>query len=120
MTKTNDLMIVFSSKNSIGYLDIEKMELTRIDNVDKTHFIYGHIKPPFDWYFHDAIMIIPDPVPSPRKNWNKTITIADQVIECVGQYIVFYHFKDRDDFFTIASSLTLPEFEYLKSNLIIN
>ncbi|MGX7196333.1 hypothetical protein [Enterococcus olivae] len=120
MTKTNDLMIVFSPKNSIGYFDIENQELIRIDGIEKNHFIYEHIKPPFDWYFHDDIMIIPDPIPSPRKKWNKTITVANQVIKCTGQYIVFYHFKERNDLFNFASSLTLPEFEYLKSNLIIN
>lgn len=117
--EANDLSIVFQSKISIAYLDIEKMELSRIDKVDKNHFIYNHIKAPFDWYFHDSIMIIPDPKPAPRKNWNKTITVDGQIIECMGQYVVFYHYEQIGDLYNIASSLTLPEFDYIKSELKI-
>lgn len=120
MGERNVFSIGFDFKNSIGYLDVEKMTFSRMDNVDREHFIFKNIQAPFDWYFHNEIMIIPDPILSPRKNWNKTIFIDNQEINCKGKFVVFFHFEKVREGIHFATSLTLPEFRYIENELVLN
>lgn len=114
----NNNMLSFTRNLSMGYLNVEKMRFERIDNVNTNHPVFKHIKPPFDWYFQDEILIIPDPVSSPRKNWNKIITLDNQKIECKGNFFCFFHFKQKDSI-NLVESLTLPEYTHIKKSLEI-
>lgn len=120
MGAPDNLMIGFAATLSIGYLDVETMKLTRINNVKQNHFIFETIRSPFDWYYHESIMIIPDPAPVPRKNWNSNIYVCQQNIECNGKFIAFFHFKKYDGNMNYATSLTLPEFEHINNELNIH
>jgi len=113
-------MIAFESRISIGYLNIEQMDFTRINNVGSNNPIYKNIEPPFDWYRHGNIMIIPDPIAFPGENWNKEISVGGQEIECFGKFVTFFNFKEDQDKYYLATSLTLPEFEHIKRELCID
>lgn len=108
----------FGENLSVGFLDVSTMELTRIENVNKNHFLFQRIKPPFDFYYHDKILIIPDSVVTTRGNWNKTVTVCNQKIECIGEFICFFHFEEMEKI-NLVTSLTLPEFEHIKQGLEI-
>jgi hypothetical protein len=118
MKKQPNNVIFFASKKSIAYLDVETMELSRIDNVGANHFIFENIKAPFDWFFQDTIMIIPDPVPASRRNWNNVVRIYDQEILCKGKFIIFLHFEKMEGY-DFATSLTLPEYNYIKNGISV-
>lgn len=117
MAYQNNLEINFCA-DSIGYLDVETMNLKRI-NLKQHQEIFEHIKEPFDWYFHGEIMVISDPVPAPRKNWNKTVDIAGQVIDCPGRFIIFFNFIQIKNLYNVALSLTIRQFDELQNELEI-
>ncbi|WP_071130173.1 hypothetical protein [Enterococcus timonensis] len=113
----NDDDIGFANNVSIGFLDVSTMELTRIDHVDENHFIFTRIQSSFDWFYQGDVMIIPDPVPTPRRNWNKIASVNGQEIECMGEFIVFFHFENIKGKLNFATSLSLPEFNHIKQGL---
>lgn len=59
-------------------------------------------------------MIIPDPMPTTKLNWSKTLFIDTQEIECQGRFVAFFHFEVHKNKVNIAESLALPEYEFLK------
>lgn len=95
------------------------MAFTRINNVNEHHYIFKNITAPFDWYYHENIMVIPDPVFAPRKNWHEELFICEQSIECPGTFVAFFHFENYKDKLYYATSLTMPEFEHIKDGLNI-
>jgi hypothetical protein len=119
MEKINDLPINFMGDLSIGYLNVETMDFTWLNHINGNNTIYNHIQSPFSWYYHGDIMIIPDPIPSPRDNWNKILSIGPQHIECPGYYALFFHFQEITNKCNLATSLTLPEFEHINNELTI-
>lgn len=117
----SDILITFAFEPSIGFLEIENMELSWLNNISQNNKIFKRLNPNdgFDYYFFNNILIIPDPIPSPRLNWNKTISIKDKLeIDCKGKYISFFHFEKNDNII-FAKSLTLPEYIFLKDNINI-
>lgn len=117
----SDILIAFDFEPSIGFLEIEHMDITWLNNINKNDEIFKRLNltDGFDYYFFNNILIIPDPIPSPRLNWNKTISIKDALeIDCEGQYISFFHFEKNDNVL-FAKSLTLPEYIFLKDNIHI-
>lgn len=112
----NDCRILFGSNLSIGVLDVLTMDFKRVENVNENHEIFKRIKPPFDWYYHDKIMIIPDIIPTPKEDWDKVVNVCGQEIECVGKFIYFFHFEIIDNG-SHATSLTLPEYDHVKNGL---
>lgn len=112
----NDNNIFFGANLSIGVLNVNDMELRRVESVNKNHEIFKRISVPFDWYFHDNIMIIPDSVPKPKKNWNENVNICGQEIECVGEFIYFFHFEIIENI-NFVSSLKLPEYIHIKKGM---
>ncbi len=115
----SDILIAFAFEPSIGFLEIENMEISWLNNIDKNDEIFKRLNDGFDYYFFNNILIIPDPIPSPRLNWNKKISIKDKLeIDCNGQYISFFHFEKNDNIL-FAKSLTLPEYIFLKDNIHI-
>lgn len=113
----NNNDVLFGSNLSIGVLNVVSMEMERIDNVTKEHRIFNRIVAPFDWYFHDEIMIIPDVRPTPKKNWNKVVNVCEQEIECIGECIYFFHFEIVENKFNYVTSLTLPEFDHIRKGI---
>ncbi|KGX84136.1 hypothetical protein [Pontibacillus litoralis] len=109
--------ILFSHNISIGLLEVSTSKFSRLDNVGKDHVIFERIKAPFNWYFHDTIMVIPDPVSVARKDWNKKIFLCSQEIECQGEFIIFCHMNKKVDKIIQADSLTLPEYQHIKDGL---
>lgn len=110
----NNFPIIFTNNSSIGLLDVRTMEFTRINKVNKGHPIYTKIKAPFNWYYQNNIMIIPDPIPNARPTWSKALFIDTQEIICHGSFVVFFHFEVYKDQLNVAKSLTLPEYGFLK------
>lgn len=111
-----DKSILFLRDISIGLLEISTKKLSRIENVTSEHMIYENIVPPFDWFYHDSILIIPDPVLLPHENCNQKIYLSSQEIQCKGKSVVFFHMEEKESYF-IASSLTLPEYNKVKNGL---
>ena len=64
------------------------------------------------------ILIIPDPIATARENWNKVVTVCNQKIACVGEFICFFHF-DETEKVILVSSLTLPEYDHVKRGIEI-
>ncbi|MGR3779137.1 hypothetical protein ACT1UG_26465 [Bacillus paramycoides] len=70
----------------------------------------------FDYYYINQILVIPDPIPVARVNWNKNIIINDLTVGCVGSFLAFFHFNLNQDII-YADSLTLPEYVFLQNTL---
>lgn len=115
----NNKDILFKSHLSIGILNVITMDFKRVENVNKHHEIFKRIKPPFDWYYHDKIMIIPDAIPVPKEEWNKIVNICGQEINCVGKFIYFFHFEIVENNLNFVSSLKLPEYIHIKNGLAL-
>ncbi|GEQ62008.1 hypothetical protein VL4N_13860 [Vagococcus lutrae] len=113
----NNNDIVFNSNLSVGVLNIISMELTRIDGVNEKHEIFRRIVAPFDWYFHEEIMLIPDSKPMPKQNWEKVLYLCEQEIRCIGQFVYFFHFEILDNNINFVTSLTLPEYDHIKKGI---
>lgn len=111
--------IGFSYKPSIAYLSIENMELSWIQELDKEHAIFQQLSSvdAFDYYFIQDILVIPDPIPVVRNNWNRNINIIKLEIECNGSFLVFFKFNEVKDGIILANSLTLPQYEFLKNSI---
>lgn len=118
MIEMNDGNLAFGKDLSAGFLDVSTMELTRIENINEDHVLFERIQPPFDFYYHGKILIIPDPVAAARENWDKVVTVCNQRIECTGKFICFFHFEEIENI-NFVSSLTLPEFEHIKQGIEI-
>ncbi len=112
-------LIGFGFKPSIACLTIEEMELTWIHRMDKEHDIFQQLSSVdgFDYYFINDILVIPDPMPVAREKWNRKIGINGLEIECRGSFLVFFNFNEVKEGVIFADSLTLPQFEFLKSSI---
>lgn len=116
----HDVSICFEADLSIGLFLVADKRLLRINKVNKRHPIFDNIKAPFDWYFKNNILIIPDPVPIASANWDNQVTFLGQNIECPGEFVAFFHYEQKRADGLIASALTLPEYDYVKSALAVN
>jgi len=112
-------VILFGLKPSVGYLNIENMELTWIHKMEKEHEIFQQLSSVegFDYSFINDILVIPDPVPVARVNWNKKIGINKLEVECPGSFLAFFNFHEVKEGVIFANSLTLPQFEFLKKRI---
>ncbi|MDL4842004.1 hypothetical protein [Aquibacillus rhizosphaerae] len=113
----NNLPVIFEKDISIGLLNVKTKQLKMIDSVDENHEVFKSIKPPFDWYYINRIMLIPEPMTGVREY--KPVFINGLEIECVGDFIACFHFKVYKGEVKIALSLLLPEFVYLKKHFLI-
>ncbi|WP_125771141.1 hypothetical protein [Companilactobacillus furfuricola] len=95
------------------------MRFIRINNVNEHHDIFKNITENFEWYNHESIMIIPDPISAPRRNWYQELFLCKQNIDCPGKFVVFFHFINYKNQLYYATSLTLPEFLHIKYGLNI-
>lgn len=111
--------IGFSFKPSVALLNLESMELSWIQNIHKDHPIFQQLSSvdSFDYYFLKDVLVIPDPIPVPRYNWNKNVCIDTLEIECKGSFLAFFKFNKVNDDVLIAESLTLPQYEFLKNSI---
>lgn len=112
-------VIGFGFKPSVAYLNIYNMELSWIQSMDKDHEIFRQLSnvEEFDYSFINDILVIPDPVPVGREEWNRKVGINGLEIECRGNFLVFFNFKSVKEGVILADSLTLPQFELLKSSI---
>lgn len=111
--------IGFAFKPSVAILTIDDMELTWLPKIEEEHAIFKQLKMTneFDFYFINDILVIPDPIPVARENWNRKIGINDLEIECGGSWLVFFSFKEIKEEILLADSLTLPQYEFLKNRV---
>lgn len=110
--------LAFGRNLSIGFLDVATMKLTRLENINESHYLFERLQMPFDFYYQDKIMIIPDPIATAKPNWNKMIQVCNQEIECQGNFICFFHFEEKESM-NYVTSLTLPEYNHIKNGLKI-
>lgn len=112
-------LIGFSYEPSVAvaYLDDEHLRLKWIHKMDKNHDIFQRLSSvkEFDYCFINDILIIPDPVPVAREKWNRKIGISELKIECKGKFMVFFNCREKKEGFVYADSLSLPQFEFLRS-----
>jgi len=113
----NSKTVGFAKKLSIGLLDLRTMKFKRIANVDKDHYIFDHIVPPFDYFFYNEILIISDPIV--KRSRNKSLNMFGFEIKQRGDFIAFFHLK-KFDYVNYAMSLTLPEFESIRKEIKIS
>ncbi|QTB26594.1 hypothetical protein [Lysinibacillus sphaericus] len=111
--------IGFAFKPSVALLSIDDMQLTWLPKIEKEHAIFKQLSKvkEFEFYFINDILVIPDPIPVARENWNRKIGINDLEIECMGSWLVFLSFKELKEEFFFAESLTLPQYEFLKNRI---
>lgn len=108
--------IAFAHNISIIILNVETKELTR-EIVNKDHWIFKEIQAPFDYYQHNAIVIIPSPKISARKNWEKNIFLCNQELDCSGKFIAFFHLEKFVDHIILANSLTQEEHDHIENGI---
>lgn len=121
MEKGFDVMndtLVFGRNISVGFLDVATMKMTRLENINDSHYIFKRLQMPFDFFYHGKILIIPDPIAVARPNWNKIVNVCNQEIECRGKFICFFHFEEKGAI-NYVTSLTLPEYKHIKNGLEI-
>lgn len=111
--------IGFSFKPSVGFLSFDDMKLIWLPKIGKEHAIFQQLAKAdgFDFYFIRDILIIPDPIPVAKENWNRKIDIDSVEIECSGNWLSFYSFEKTEKGIFLADSLTLPQFEFLKNRI---
>lgn len=109
----------FSFKPSVAILSVDEMQLTWLPKIEKEHDIFKQLSKvnDFNFYFINDILVIPDPIPVARGNWNKKIGINDLEIECKGSWLAFFSFEESDGEILLADSLTLPQYEFLKNRV---
>ncbi|WP_332238489.1 hypothetical protein [Sporolactobacillus sp. KGMB 08714] len=109
--------IGFAFKPSAGCLILENMELVWQHQMDEKHKIFQQLSrvEAFDYYFLDDILVIPDPVPVAKEKWNRKIGISNLEIECEGNFLVFFNCRKVEEGFIYADSLSLPQFQFLRS-----
>ena len=112
-------VIGFDFLPSLACLTIEGMALNWIHSMDKEHDFFRQLSSVngFDYYFINDILIIPDPLPVARERWNRKLGINNLIIEFRGSFIVFFSFNEVKKDFLLAGSLSLPQFEFLKSSI---
>ncbi|WP_238907166.1 hypothetical protein [Clostridium sp. YIM B02506] len=115
-----DSTIAFAYQPSISLLTIDTMEFDWITDTKETTKIFEQLSKvnDFEYYYINQILIIPDPIPSPRLNWSKKVIINNLEIDCNGRFLAFFHYNNNGN--TIfANSLTFPEYIFLKDNIDI-
>ena len=72
-----DSTIAFAYQPSIALLKIDTMEFDWITDAKENDKIFKQLSKVnyFDYYYINKILIIPDPIPSPRLNWSKKLII---------------------------------------------
>lgn len=112
--------IAFSHKPSIALLKIDTMELNWITDTKENDMVFNQLSKVdnFDYYYINEILIIPDPIPSPRLNWSKKIIVNTLEIECKGKFLYFFNYNNINNVI-LANSLTFPQFIFLKNNIDI-
>ena len=115
-----DSMIAFAYQPSIALLKIDTMQFDWITDTKENDKIFKQLSEVdnFDYYYINKILIIPDPIPSPRLNWSKKIIIDNLEIDCTGKFLAFFHYNNTNDII-LADSLTFPEYIFLKNNIDI-
>ena len=115
-----DYTIGFAYQPSIALLEIDTMEFDWIHDKKENNNIFDKLSKikNFDYYYMNNILIIPDPIPSPRLNWSKRVFIDNLEIECKGNFISFFHYEINKNFI-LADSLTFPEYLFVKNNIRI-
>lgn len=111
--------IGFGFKPSVGFLTFDDMELIWLPKIEKEHAVFQQLEKVdrFDFYFINDILIIPDPIPIARENRNRKIDVDSLEIECNGNWLIFFSFKETKKEILFAESLTLPQYEFLKSRI---
>lgn len=115
-----DSTIAFAYQPSIALLTIDNMSFNWITNTEENNKIFRQLSNvnSFDYYYINQILVIPDPIPSPRLNWSKKVLINNLEIECNGQFLAFFHYSNNENII-FANSLTFPEYIFLKNNIDI-
>ncbi|WEG73096.1 hypothetical protein [Vagococcus intermedius] len=109
--------LAFSNELSIGVLNCDTLELTRINHVKQDHWIFKTFQVPFDWYWQEDILIIASQRVVPRPNWHRKIYLEEQEIECYGKYLFFFQYHTINNQALLVTSLNLQRFEKIKSQL---
>lgn len=115
-----DSTIAFAYNPSIALLRIDTMEFDWITDIKENDKIFKQLSKvnDFDYYYINRILIIPDPIPSPRLNWSKKILIDNLEINCKGNFLAFFNYNNNNNII-FANSLTFPEYIFLKNNINI-
>lgn len=109
--------LAFSRELSIGVLNCDTLELTRLNHVNQNHWIFKQFQVPFDWYWQEDILIIASQEVVPRPNWHKKIGLKNQEIECHGKYLFFFQYDKINEQMLHVTSLNLQRFEQIKSQI---
>lgn len=115
----SDILIAFAFEPSIVFLELENMELYWLNNISQNNKIFKQLSKvnDFDYYYINEILIMPDPIPSPRLNWSKKILINNLEIDCKGKFLAFFHYNKYNENIIFADSLRFPEYIFLKNNI---
>lgn len=114
-----DSTIAFAYQPSIALLKINTMEFDWITDIKENDKIFKQLSKvnDFDYYYINDILIIPDPIPSPRLNWSKKFLINNLKIDCKGKFLAFFHYNRYNENIIFADSLRFPEYIFLKNNI---
>ncbi|WP_262315189.1 hypothetical protein [Lacticaseibacillus parakribbianus] len=74
------------------------------------------VQPPFHWYRHGNVILIPDPLPS-RRRWGKHLTILGQRLKILGDFVLCLHCEDWEVPVKRLSDLRDDEVAWLRDNV---
>ena len=108
-------MIVFANKPSVGVYNLEDDSIDWCHNVNDQHELFKMLQATesFDYYFMNQILLISLPNCSGRYK----CLIGELEIDCYSNVLLMFHYEEIEGLI-IATSLMLPEFEYIRKNLM--
>lgn len=110
-------ILAFSNDLSIGVLNCETLEVTRVNHVKQDHWVFQQFQVPFDWYWQGELLIIASQKMVPRANWHRPIRLLEQEIPCQGKYLFFFQYQKIQESSLLVTSLNLANFERIKQQL---
>jgi len=110
----------FANHISCGILELQGFNFHWVNDVQATSPIYQHFLPPYDFFYHDRIIIIPDAIPAPHPYWSAAVDLHQQLITCPGTFIFFAHYQIFKNRVAYITSLTMPEFTILQRDLALH
>ena len=79
-----------------------------------------HLQAPFNYYRHDNLLIIPDPVPDAMREQGKKVVAFGMEIEVPGTFVMFMHVDDWDTKPIVVSEMSEEEYASIEANLTVN
>lgn len=94
--------------------------LTVMSAYRDTYVGFQQINPPFKWYRHDHILILPIPTPDQVREQHKVVQAFGQTISVVGEQVFFLHVDDWETTPVVVGAMSTAETNDVRAHVTIN